>query len=343
LKRRFEVASYFPIPNISRQFLAPKKLWHYAMGRQHHLEREWLSLKEYAWRVGPFLARTRPDIVFSPSQLIATYLKTSAKIIYCNDAPFGAMTNYYPSFSNLSDEYIKQGYFQEHLSHRNAALIVYPSAWARDCAIRLHAADGDKCLEQAFGGNLPYDDPSWLEVKDAINRRAGRKEIVLLLISSDWERKGGPFARAVIEELGRKGVSARLKVIGVGPQRIPGVEVVGQVDKWNDAGAEKFKTAMYDSDFIILPSLAEAYGMALWEGAAHGLPMIGRATGGIGSIIKDQESGLLFPSDAEPSFVANWIEEARGTNRYLDLSERSFAEYRQRGNWKAFVDRVFVL
>src|SRR5438874_815087 len=87
LKSRFDVVDYFPIWNVSRRLLAPKKILHYAMGTDHHLEREWLSLKEYVWRISPFLRQEKPDIVFSPSQLIATYLKTTAKIIYCNDAP----------------------------------------------------------------------------------------------------------------------------------------------------------------------------------------------------------------------------------------------------------------
>jgi hypothetical protein len=60
---------------------------------------------------------------------------------------------------------------------------------------------------------------------------------------------------------------------------------------------------------------------------------------GISSIIRDRESGLLFPYDAEP--VADWIEQARASDQYLRLSEQAFAEYRQRGNWTSFVDKVF--
>jgi glycosyltransferase involved in cell wall biosynthesis len=161
------------------------------------------------------------------------------------------------------------------------------------------------------------------------------------MISSDWERKGGPFALEVARELGRRGIRAGLRVIGAAPQGVDGVEALGRINKWTDAGAEKFKAAMFDSDFIIMPSLAEAYGMALWEGAAHGLPMIGRATGGIGSIIRDHESGLLFPHEAEPGFVADWIEDALASDRYRRLSEQAFADYRQRGNWTSFVDKVF--
>jgi glycosyltransferase involved in cell wall biosynthesis len=342
LDNRFKVVKCFPIPNISRTLLAPKKIWHSARGKEHHLEREWLSLKEYAWRVGLYLARERPDVVFSPSQLVITYLKMNAKIIYCNDAPFGAVASYYPNFSNLSEEYMKQGYRQEYLSHQNADLIVYPSAWARDCAISLHAAEPGKCREQAFGANLPYI-PSWSEVQAAIDRRVGRKEVSLLLISSDWQRKGGGFAVGVVEELIRKGVNAKVKVIGTAPEGLQSVEAVGRINKWTETGAEIFKATTLDCNFIIMPSLAEAYGMALWEGAAHGLPMIGRATGGITSIIHDQQNGLLYPSDAEPIFVANWIEQAIAAKTYRCLSERAFAEYRQRGNWQSFVDNIFDL
>lgn len=340
LKRRFEVIDQFPISNISRRILVPKKLWWALGGAVHHLEREWLSLKEYAWRVGRCLERERPDIVFAPSQLIPTYIETSAKIIYCNDAPFGGIANYYQNFSKLSQEYVRQGYRQERLAHRNAFRVVYPSAWAVDCAVRLHGADPRKCIEQAFGANLPYD-PCWSDIKVAIERRIRRKDISILLISSDWERKGGPFAAAVIRELRRKGIDAALRVIGAVPEGIANVEALGRIDKWTGSGAQKFWTSMLNSNFIIMPSLAEAYGMGLWEGAAHGLPMIGRATGGITSIIQDRESGLLFPYATEAKFVAEWIEDVLTAHTYRRMSECAFADYSRRGNWRTFVDKVF--
>jgi glycosyltransferase involved in cell wall biosynthesis len=340
LKRRFAVVEYFPIPNLSRRLLAPKKIMYAAIGKDHHLEREWLSLKEYAWRVGLFLQRERPDIVFSPSQLVSTYLRTSAKVIYCNDAPFGGIANYYPNFSNLSGEYVALGYRQEFLSHKNADRIVYPSSWARECAIRLHDADPAKCMEQPFGANLPYS-PAWPEVQEALDRREGKRELSLVMISSNWERKGGPFALAVVQELNRRGIPARLEVIGAAPRDIPGVTALGYINKWTEDGSRQFKTAMLGADFFIMPSVAEAYGMSLWEAAAHGLPMIGRATGGISSIIRDRETGLLLSADAGASVVADWIAESRSRAVYRRLGEQAFEDYRTRGNWRQFVDKVF--
>src|SRR5690606_38992295 len=76
LSRHHKVALFSPIQNISRVLLAPRKLLHLAMGWEHHLEREWLTLHEYAWRAQRFIEREKPDAVFSPSQLIPTYVQT---------------------------------------------------------------------------------------------------------------------------------------------------------------------------------------------------------------------------------------------------------------------------
>ncbi len=340
LKRRFTVAEYFPVPNFSRRLLAPRKIAYAAVGKDHHLEREWLALKEYAWRVEAFLQRERPDVVFAPSQLVVTYLNTPAKIIYCNDAPFSGLANYYPHFCNLSEAYLALGYRQEYHSHKNADRIVYPSSWARELAIRLHDADPRKCMEQPFGANLPYI-PTWEEVKEARDSRENNNELSLMMISSGWERKGGPFALAVVQELNCRGIPARLDVIGAAPRDLSGARALGYINKWTPGGSRKFKEAMLAADFFIMPSLAEAYGMSLWEAAAHGLPMVGRATGGISSIIRNGETGLLFPIDANAALVADWIVESRSKETYRRLSEQAFNDYRTRGNWSHFVDKVF--
>lgn len=342
LRQRFQLRECFPIPNLSRQVLAPKKIAYALLGKVHHLERELLALKEYAWRAQKFLHSAKPDIVFSPSQIIPTYLDTPAKIIFCNDAPFGAVANYYPNFSNLSTEYIRQGYRQEFQAHQNAYRAVYPSAWARDSAIHLHDAPSRTCIEQAFGANLPYP-ISWEEVKQARHFRRSGSTVNLLLISSDWVRKGGPFALAAVKALRARNIDARLKVIGSAGEQAEHLDPLGRINKWTEQGAEAFKRALFGSDFIMLPSIAEAYGMALWEGAAHGLPMIGRNTGGISSIIRHDETGCLYDQDAGPESVAQWIESALTATRYTYLSNNAFQDQTTRGNWDCFISKVFAL
>ncbi len=340
LKRRFDVVPFFPVPNVSRKIMAPRKLYYMAGGRHHHLEREWLSLKEYAWRVARIIEKEKPDLVFSPSQIIPTYLDTGVPTIYCTDAPFGAMLDFYPSFSNLSKTYRRQVFVQEREAHRHASRIIYPSAWARQAAIDLHEADPTKCIEQAFGANLPYL-PEWTEVRKTIAPRAS-DSVNLLLISSDWERKGGEFAINIIRELHHLNINAKLQIMGRNPSiRREEVVSLGYIDKWSEEGAGRFRDAMLGAHFIIMPSDAEAYGMSLWEGAAHGLPMIGRAVGGITSIIRHNETGMLFPADATAGSVAQWIQGALRPENYNRLSEAAYADYRARGNWRVFVDKIF--
>jgi glycosyltransferase involved in cell wall biosynthesis len=339
LRKRFEVVPFFPISNISKYFLAPRKLLHSALGRQHHLEREWLCLKEMALRTHYKFNSAKADIIFSPSQLIPTYLKVDVPIIYCTDAPFGPMVEYYPGFSKISDAYRRSAFIQEENAHKNATKIVYPSAWARDAAISMHKASPDKCIEQPFGANLPYH-VEWADIK--FRNRSRGDEIKIVMICSNWLRKGGDYAFSVVQELRRRGKNALLKVIGKTPvPNSDSIETLGYIDKWTESGGNKFRATMFNADFMIMPSVAEAYGMSLWEGAAHGLPMIGRATGGIPSIIRHNENGMLFPFDCAPTLVADWIESACEESNYRRLREAAYADYISRGNWRVFVDRVF--
>jgi glycosyltransferase involved in cell wall biosynthesis len=343
LKKRFDVVEIFPVPNYSKTLFFYKKLWYGFCGQRHHLDREPLTLREYAWRVGEAVERAKPDLVFSPSQIIPTFLKVDVPIIYCTDAPFLALIGYYEEYADLSDLYTKQVRAQEEESHRNAARVIYPSDWAAREAIRLYGVDPAKIAEQPFGANLPYI-PTWPEVKEAIKARSRRKSVSIVLISSDWIRKGGPFAAAVVDHLNNRGIGATLRVIGPAPTSTPkqrGVEFVGRIDKWSIEGAQAFRKLLTESDFIIMPSRAEAYGMALWEGAAHGLPMIGHGTGGISSIIQDGSTGLLFSEDCRALDVANWIISAKSESKYRRMSELAYEDYLRRGNWRAFVDGVF--
>lgn len=341
LRRRFDVREFFPVRSVSKSLFWHKKLWFGLRGQRHHLDREELVLKEYAWRLNKLINLAKVDIIFSPSQIIPTYLNVEAPIFYCTDAPFPALINYYDAFSNLSPTYIQQAIAQERESHRNATRIIYPSSWAVQKAVTLCNASPSKLTEQPFGANLPYQ-TGWPEVKGWIERRSRDNSVTLLMISADWIRKGGSFALSVKERLVRNGICAKLRVIGPAVlSDSTGVEFLGRINKWTPSGAEQFRNALASADFLLLPSKAEAYGMALWEGAAHGLPMLGRATGGITSIIRDGQNGLLIDDALSAEAVADWITDVKFGNRYLSVSQQAYDDYRSRGNWQVFVDRVF--
>jgi glycosyltransferase involved in cell wall biosynthesis len=53
-------------------------------------------------------------------------------------------------------------------------------------------------------------------------------------------------------------------------------------------------------DLMVWPAINEAFGMALLEAQAAGLPVVAGASGGVPAIIADKETGFLVrPGDAE--------------------------------------------
>jgi glycosyltransferase involved in cell wall biosynthesis len=49
------------------------------------------------------------------------------------------------------------------------------------------------------------------------------------------------------------------------------------------------------SDIFVLPSRAEAFGIAAVEASASGLPVIATSSGGLSDIVVDGETGFLIP------------------------------------------------
>ncbi|MFH1045844.1 MAG: glycosyltransferase family 4 protein [Candidatus Omnitrophota bacterium] len=90
---------------------------------------------------------------------------------------------------------------------------------------------------------------------------------------------------------------AQLLLVGDGPERKPLQELVkelgiGQNVIFSPATPDTSK-ALACIDVFVLPSLMEGLGLAIIEAQAMGLAVVASKVGGIGSLIKDGENGLL--------------------------------------------------
>ncbi|WP_420402868.1 glycosyltransferase family 4 protein [Nisaea sp.] len=94
----------------------------------------------------------------------------------------------------------------------------------------------------------------------------------------------GP-ARAEVEQAFR-GLGGRVRFLGaIGPERL---------------------TALYlGADILVWPAINEAYGMALLEAQAAGLPVVAGDAGGVPDIVTDGDTGLLSPEGDTAGFAAN--------------------------------------
>jgi glycosyltransferase involved in cell wall biosynthesis len=101
----------------------------------------------------------------------------------------------------------------------------------------------------------------------------------------------------------------QLLVAGDGPAR-PSVEAAlaplgpGRVFYLGLLGETEIACCLGAADLCVWPAINEAYGMALLEAQAAGLPVVAGAVGGVPSILVDGVTGLLAPPGESVAFAA---------------------------------------
>ena len=101
----------------------------------YRADRQWVYLRWLARQVERAAAAQRCDVIFSPGSQAVTLLRDGTPMVFCADAPFGAMVDFYPYCSNITPLYRKHAFEQEANAHARCAAAIYPSRWAADAAI----------------------------------------------------------------------------------------------------------------------------------------------------------------------------------------------------------------
>lgn len=87
----------------------------------------------------------------------------------------------------------------------------------------------------------------------------------------------------------------------------------------------------------MLPTRADCYGIVFCEAAAHGVPSIAPATGGVPAAISDGETGILLPPSATKVDYAQVIADVFTNPDRLARLKRSCRDaYEARLNWQAW-------
>ena len=180
-----------------------------------------------------------------------------------------------------------------------------------DAVLGLNPADRAGVLPYLAHPQRSIALPPFLDARRYGLRRSRRPEAVPRLIAVAMMRPGDKLAsyRLLGAALARLlDLPWSLDVIGDGPAR-PEVEhalmplgsrVVyrGVIDEASVAAA------LADADLFLWPAINEAFGMALLEAQASGLPVVAGASGGVGGIVAAGETGLLAPPGDAGAFAA---------------------------------------
>jgi glycosyltransferase involved in cell wall biosynthesis len=192
-----------------------------------------------------------------------------------------------------------------------------------DAVIGLNQADREGVLPALAGPQIWHDLPPFLDAGPfaaAAADRAGRRETLAAshgidgavpwLITTAMMREGDKLAsyRLLAAALSRNlGLPWHLLVIGDGPARAA-VEAefapcAGRVTWLGRIEGPALAVTLAAGDLMVWPAINEAYGMALLEGQAAGLPVLAGASGGVAGIVADGVSGKLVPPGDVAAFA----------------------------------------
>ncbi|MEO1275768.1 MAG: glycosyltransferase family 4 protein, partial [Pseudomonadota bacterium] len=306
-----------------------------------------LALRAYGRILGRALAEHRPQAVIAPagSALVAA-LETDLPVIYSSDATVRVMLGYYGHFSDLSPATLARVEALEQRAIDRADLLLYPTAWAAQSAIDDYGADPGKVHILPYGANMRE-----LPGADAALRPRLPGPLRLLFVGVDWVRKGGPIAVAALAALRRGGVEAQMTVVGcIPPPDVSreGLTVIPFLDK-NDPGQARHLSRLYgDADLLFVPTRSECYGIVFCEAAAHGVPSISTATGGVPGVILEGVTGHLLPPEADGAAYAELIARVAASPDAPDgplarLARSARADYDARLNWERWAAQATAL
>lgn len=125
-------------------------------------------------------------------------------------------------------------------------------------------------------------------------------------------RKGFEYALRALAELSRRGLEARLVLIGEGQDRqrllfaIDELGLSGKVDLVGRRSPAEVRDLLRASDVFLLPSVSEGISNAALEAMSCALPVVASDCGGMSEAIEDGRSGLLVPP-RDPAAIADAV------------------------------------
>ncbi len=333
-----------PLETLQNSFIyrTKRRFYRYILKKKYLSDRAPLVLDHFAKQIKKKIEGKHYDLIFSPDNREISHLDMNISIVFYTDAIFDSMIDFYPGYTNLCKESIKDGHNQEQVALDRAKLAIFSSRWAADAAIKNFDVDPNKVKFIPFGANLPV-----IPGKEVTERRVNTGRCNLLFVGADWKRKGGPLAVRVVEILNKMGMKSRLFVCSRVPKEEPLnelVENIGLLDRNKPAENRKMEELFSQAHFLILPTQADCTPGVFREAAAFGLPVITTDVGGNTSVVEHGKSGLVVSKDADPEQYGNMIFESfNDSERYRNLCLGSREMFEQVLNWDTSITSVASL
>jgi glycosyltransferase involved in cell wall biosynthesis len=335
------IAVFDRIPFECPPSLRVRHQLHKHLGRKtHHLDLEPAVLRSAAQHIAARFAEGDCDAVFCPGTGVPvhTWLPPEIPTFTYLDATKRSWIKTYFGLHTLCERSRRHVEAADRRALHDHTLTFFSSDWALNEAARDYGVPPARLAVVPFGANLTQP-PAHFAVTAAILGR-DKESFRLLFVGKEWTRKGGPDALALVQALRDRGVAATLDIVGCTPaitaeQRVF-TRVHGFVDHSTPEGADHFHALLGASHVLLFLSRAEAYGIALCEAAAFGVPAYALRVGGIPTIVRNGENGWLGAApfdvrEAAATLAGVW----KSPTTYGRIALAAREHFETRLNWQA--------
>ena len=313
-----------------------RRRWYGLRRRAYHANMEPSALDAFGVQARAAIPPDVDAVVAVTSMVAASLDGLLAPVISWDDASPAALTSYRPEFVRLSARSARDAAAMGRRAARNVKLAMYASEWAASSAREAYGLPAERVAIVPFGANLDELPPED-EVSRSIAARS-RTRFRLLWVGVDWERKRGDLALEIAQRIQAFGFKVELTLVGCRP---PGdielpewVNVEGFVSKRTALGRARLAELYARSHFLLMPSLAETYGLVYCEAAAFGVPSVATRTGGVPTVVLDGETGILDdPHATAESYVGRILPLLKDRPRYERMARAAAARSALLLNW----------
>lgn len=266
-------------------------------------------------------------------------LHTPVPIVHFSDATTRLVNRLYAERSSRSLGYQQAWEDMEVGTFRRAAVVALATDETKRSAIEDYGVDPARVIVAPMGATV-MPEPGRIIRPDPPTDRHLR----LCIVAGDPVRKRVAFALECVDRLAEMGWDAELAYIGPPIEALaasPRLRGMGRLRLSSPADRAVHTSVLADSHMMILPSLAEAAGIAPAEAAHFGRPSIVSCAGGLPTMVKHGQTGIVMPMSATPADYAREIDAlCRDRHRYEAMSQAALTRAQNELTWTGCARRM---
>ncbi|MBL9148477.1 MAG: glycosyltransferase family 4 protein [Phycisphaerae bacterium] len=269
------------------------------------------------------------------------YLATERPIIYASDATARIVLRTYPRYRRRPSQYHAECEECETRALRRASFVALAAEAATRSAVEDYGVEPERVSLVPLGCHVVPEPGERIDVEPPTRARTR-----LLLVASDAERKRVSLAVRAVELLRARGIGAELWHVGAPHSSLSSraVRSFGPLRLDREADRAVHRDALRATHISVLPSVGEAFGIAPAESAHFGRPAIVSDAGGLPTVVRDGETGIVLPTSAGPAEWARAVESlVADPARYVRLATEARRRAQLEFTWDRWAERMLDL